>query len=417
MLLIKAGLIIDGSGRTLEDRGILVDGQHIVGLGTEQELDLPEDVEVIDASNQTVVPGLVDAHVHTRMSGDPDAEQPEFAQITELPATTALKSYVNARADLEAGFTAIRDAGGRMYEDIALRDAINAGWLDGPRMRVAGQGLTVTGGHMDRTKRMIPGIQIPGPDAVVDSPDEARRAVRYQIKMGADHIKINATLSEHVSEKGEICSPEMTREMVEAICQVAHWAGRKVAAHCHGGEGARNAILGGVDSLEHAAWLTEEDLDLMAERGTFWVPTLTVITTGFERRFEGDRPEHLRRWTERNYESVWRTLENALDRDVKIGAGTDAGVMGVPHGSNARELTLLVRGGMKPMEAIEAATRRNAELLNWSDEIGTIEMGKLADLLVIDGDPLQDVSILEDSDRIVGVIKGGQHVLPRSTQT
>jgi imidazolonepropionase-like amidohydrolase len=408
MLVIKAGLLIDGSGaEPIRDATIVIDGQRIVRVGQLREDDIPPDVQVIDASHQTVMPGLIDAHVHVRMTGDPDAVQPAYPQLTELWGTTALRSYVNARRDLEAGFTAIRDAGGRVYEDVALRDAIDDGWLEGPRMRVAGQGLSVTGGHMDRTKGLIPGVQIPGPDAVVDSPDAARRAARYQIKMGVDHIKINATLSEHVRQRGGICSPEMTFEMMEAICQVAHWAGRKVVAHCHGGEGARNAILAGVDSLEHAAWVSDEALDLMAERGTFWVPTLTVITTGFERRLEQGKPEYAKRWAERNYERVWTTFEKARARGVNIGAGTDAGVTGVPHGSNARELELMVQGGMTPMEAIVTATKANAQLLDWQADLGTIEAGKLADILVVEGNPLESVSIMRDTSNIRMVFKGG----------
>jgi imidazolonepropionase-like amidohydrolase len=266
---------------------------------------------------------------------------------------------------------------------------------------------------MDITRGLIPGIQIPGPEAVVDSPAEARKAARFQIKMGVNLIKINATLTEHVRERGGICTPEMTRETMEAICQVAHWAGRKVAAHCHGGEGARNALLAGVDSLEHANWLSEEDLDLMAERGVFWVPTLTVVTVGFERRFEDGESESSRRWRERNYERSWVTFRKALARGVRIGAGTDAGVVGVPHGGNARELELLVKGGMKAMEAIVAATGVGSEVLDMAGDIGTLEPGKYADLLIVDGDPLADIRVLQDRGRITHVLKGGKVVVQR----
>ena len=422
MYAIKCKQLIDGTGKeSLENAVIVIEGERITQAGLGNSITLPDDCEIVDASSHTVMPGMMDAHVHVRMTGDPADKFGAHTEVTELAGTTALKAYVSAKRDLESGFTAIRDIASRCYEDIALRNAINEGLVQGPRMRVAGLGLTVTGGHMDRTKGMIPGIQMPGPSAVVDSPDEARKAVREQLKMGVDLIKINSALHEHLRpfESGYF-SPEMTLEMIEAIVELAHWAGRRVASHCNGGQGARNAIVAGVDSIEHGEWLTEEDLDLMVEKGTFWVPTLMVSTVGYERRFEdedGNSSEFTRKFRQENYEHAWSTFEMALSKGVKIAAGTDAAMPGVRHGDNARELELMVERGMTPMQAIVAATNTNAELFDWESDLGTIEAGKLADIVIVRGDPLQDISVLRDISLIERVIKGGETVVVRPQST
>ena len=414
MLAIRAGKLIDGTGRMLEDMVVLVEGERIAKVGKAEQVKIPEGAEVIGATNKTLMPGLIDSHVHVMGNGDPkEHELLRLGGVQESIGTVALKSYVHAKRSLEAGYTAIRDAGCRDYVDVALRDAIDEGLVEGPRMKVAGQALAATGGHMDMTNGLAPHVRIGDLMNIADSPDEGRKAARYQIKMGADFIKISATLSEYVRKRGEVCSQEMALETMRAICEVAHWAGRTVAAHCHGGDGVRNAILAGVDSFEHGAWLSDEDLDLMVERGAFWVPTLTVISAGFERMSEKEQPEYARHWTEQNYEQVWITFEKARARGVRIGAGTDAGFM-VPHGSNARELELLVKAGLTPMEAIVAATKTGAEVLDMAEEIGTVEEGKLADLLVVEGDPLADIRILQDLTRIKKVIKGGKVVVHRA---
>ena len=415
MLAIQASTLIDGTGNVSKEVVVLVDGERITAVAKAAELTIPPDAEVIDASSKTLMPGLIDAHVHLRNSMDPKLAPPPIIEVQELLAKTALRCYVNGIRMIEAGFTTVRDAGlSRNFEDIALRDAINQGWVKGPRMRVCGQGLSTTGGHMDQTKGFIPGATHPGLNFLVDSPWDAQRAVRYQLKMGVDQIKINATDGTYVREYGEVTAPEMPRALLDAICEVAHNHKRKVLAHSHGGPGVRDAILAGVDSLEHGAGLSDEDLDLMVERGTYWVPTLTVMANSYATRFDEGVSPTSRMWSERNYEAVFLAVEKAVKKGVKIGAGTDAGET-VLHGKeDARELELLVKGGMTPMQAIVAATKVNAELLDWGDDLGTVEAGKWADMIVVDGDPLADIRILQDHSRIKQVIKNGEVLVSRA---
>jgi len=249
----------------------------------------------------------------------------------------------------------------------------------------------------------------------VDSPDEGRKATRYQIKMGADFIKIMATLSEYVRKAGGTCSQEFTFDTMRAICDVAHWAGRRVAAHCHGGDGVRDAILAGVDSLEHGRFISDELFEMMAERGVYLVPTLSPEGRAMEhgREAAGLEKEEDWDWFLRANDAMYDTVARAHRMGVKVAAASDAAMPLVCHGENAYELELLVRAGMTPMEAIVAATKVGSEVLDMADQIGTIEEGKLADLLVVQGDPLADITILQETKRIKKVIKGGEIVVER----
>jgi imidazolonepropionase-like amidohydrolase len=404
MLAIKAGKLIDGTGKLFKDAVVLVEGEKIIRVSKLTEVEIPEEAKVLDASDSTVMPGMVEAHLHLRSDGDPWKRGPAYA-LQESIGTLALRSYVNARKNLAAGFTTLRDAGSRGYVDVALRDAIDEGLLEGPRLRVAGEFLTTSGRRGG----------VPGPTNSTDTPDEARKAARYQIKMGADFVKIAATLTEYVRHMGGLYSQELDFETMKAVCQVAHWAGRRVAAHCHGGQGVSDAILAGVDSLEHGRFISDEQLEMMAERGVFLVPTLSP---------EGRAMQHGQKavgltdeswtWFLKANDAMYDTVARAHRMGVKVAAGSDAAMPLVRHGENAYELELLVKAGMTPMEAIVAATKVGSEVLDMADQVGTVEENKYADLVVVDGDPLADITILQDLGRIKKVIKGGQVVVSRS---
>jgi len=414
MLAIKAGKLIDGTGNVpLENAVVLVDGEKITQVGPAGSVSIPPDAQIIDASGKTVMPGMIDGHVHVRGQGGViDRAASRLARVTELIETTTLKSYVYAKLDLAAGFTTIADMSSAGYVAIALRDAIDSGLVEGPRLRACGQGLCITGGHMDST-RYRPEVSIAGRTGVADSPWEFRRAARHQIKMGADCIKINICSGAHANRHTpeEPFWQEMTYEEIKAVCDETHKAHLRVFCHSSGGQGITDAILAGVDSLEHAHWITDEQADLMAEHGVFYVPTFTVVIRGLEhRKAQGVTGE--RGYLEKAIDVKYQSLARVHKAGAKIALGTDAGFM-VRHGDNARELEAFVDGGMTPMEAIMAATSVGADHLDMADLVGTIEAGKYADVVIVDGDPLKDVKILQDIDCIKTVIKGGKIVTQR----
>ena len=411
MIAIKAGTLIDGTGAApVENAVVLIDGEQIVQVGDRAAASIPPDAQVLDASDKTVMPGMIDGHVHVRSSGgNQSMAASRLAGVMELIETTTLRSYVHVNQDLAAGFTTIADMSSPGYVGIALRDAINEGLVTGPRMRACGQGLCITGGHMDGT-RYRPEVSIAGRTGVADSPWAFRQAARHQIKMGADCIKINICSSSHKDRHNpdEPYYQEMTFEEMEAVCDEAHKAYLRVFAHAAGGQGITDAILAGVDSLEHAHWITEEQADLMAEHGTYYVPTFVVMTSALGMGQEAlGVSDHSWNYLNRGMEAKWRSLERVHRAGAKIAVGTDAGFR-VAHGENAGELEMLARGGLTPMEAILSATSVAADHLDMGDLVGTVEAGKLADILIVDGDPLDDITILQDLDRVKVVIKGGQ---------
>jgi imidazolonepropionase-like amidohydrolase len=298
------------------------------------------------------------------------------------------------------------------YVDVALRDAIEEGFVEGPRLVVAGQGLSITGGHMDENN-WSPDVAVAGRTGVCDGPWEGRKAVRTQCKRGVDLIKINACsagVSMYTVDPPWV--EEMTYEEMEAICDEAHKLLRRVAAHTSGGPGITNAIRAGVDTLEHAHWLSDEQIELMAARGTYYVPTLIVNSRAVA--LGPDQPGLSKQawsWLVKANDDKWSSLERAKKAGVKIVPGSDAGFQ-VFHGENACELEELVKGGFTPMEAIIAATRVAAECLDRSREVGTLEVGKLADLVIVAGDPLADITILQNAAQIAAVYKGGRPVTP-----
>jgi imidazolonepropionase-like amidohydrolase len=414
MLSLRIGRLIDGTGAPpLTDVTITVDGDRIVAVEPLAAHRTTPTDELWDLSDYTVLPGLIDAHVHLLGSGDPRDPNWFVRDATELPAAVAFNCLINARQNLLAGFTTIRDLSCRHYADVALRDAINCGRLEGPRMKVCGLGITSTAGHMDRGKHFIPGVALPGPSAVADGPDEARRAVRLNLRYGVDFIKINATLSELVRPLGGLCSPEMTLETMRAICEVAHAHGRKVAAHCHGGIGVTWALEAGVDVLEHGRFLSDAQLDAMVQKGVFLCPTLSPEARARELGLTSSDP-HLARWQAQAYDAMYATVDRAHRLGVAIVSGSDAAMPGVRHGhGGAFEIAQLAHAGLTPMEALMAATSTAARCLDMGEAIGTVESGKLADLVVVDGDPLADVGVLQDLQRVSLVLKGGRVVANR----
>jgi imidazolonepropionase-like amidohydrolase len=400
VLAIKTNRLIDGTGKVLENVVVLVEGEQIVNLANIAAVAIPPDARVIDATDKTVMPGMIDAHLH--LSGDGEPMKDWASQFVQTSiGSVALISYMNAKKNMEAGFTTLRDAGSRAFVDVALRDAINSGLVQGPRLRVAGEPLTPTGGHADPTKMLAPHLSVGELTGIADSPNEARKAARHQIKMGADFIKISASLTDDLQE--------MSFEMMQAICEVAHWTGRKVAAHCSGGEAVTDALRAGVDSLEHGRFLTDRHFELMVERGVYLVPTLApegrAMQYGQEALGYDDRSWN---WMVMANSKMYDTVARAHKRGVKVAVGSDAAMPAVRHGESAYEMELLVKAGLTNMEAIVAATSTGAELLGMADEVGSIEVGKLADLVVVDGDPLKDIRILQDLTRIKRVIKGGK---------
>ena len=361
--------------------------------------DDPNDT-VVDLKSKTVMPGLIDMHVHLENEYNPARYMDQF---TANEADVAFKSVNYAEITLLAGFTTVRDLGGTGV-NIALRNAINNNTIVGPRIFTAGKAIATTGGHADPTngrKKLLMGD--PGPEqGVINSPDEARKAVRQRYKNGADNIKITATggvLS--VAKNGQ--NPQFTLEEVRAICETAKDYGMIVAAHAHGDEGMQRAVIGGVTTIEHGTKMSYKTMDLMKQYGTYFVPTITAGKAVAENaKIDGFYPEIIVPKALEIGPKIQSTFAKAYKRDVKIAFGTDAGVF--PHGQNAKEFGYMVEVGMPPMEAIQSATITNAKVLGLADKLGQIKPNFVADIVATDSNPLQDISAME---RISFVMKDG----------
>ena len=408
VLAFRVDRLIDGNGGPpLRDAALVIAGGRIASVGSRTDVVVPEGAEVIEAPGHTLMPGLVDVHVHLAYSGIPH-KRAFRAEGTDMsyPAM-ALRAAGYARDTLRAGFTAVRDLNAPGGVVIDLRDAIEAGHVPGPRIRACGLGLSASGGHMDQ-----PGfgdhVSLNGMNAVCDGPDAFRKGVREQVKRGADLIKINVCVSS-IKDPERPYRQEMTDEEIEAACDEAHRLERPVAAHTSGGPAIATAVRAGLNTVEHGHWIDEETAALMAERGTFYVPTLLVNERNFDfTQEEMGASDASWRWLNLSREAKWESLVNAHRAGVKIAVGTDAGFM-LPHGvMNAVEIELLVRGGLTPLEAITAATRTGAELLGL-DGAGTLQAGRLADLVLVCGDPSADITLLQDPSRL-RVFKDGKEV-------
>lgn len=366
-------------------------------------------IEEIDLREQYVLPGLIDCHVHLTMEFDASLR---MRDLLESDGFLALRATTYARKNLDAGFTTVRDLGsGRAQVILDLRDAIKAGFVVGPRVVAAGHAISITGGHGDGTTGFREGLfAMPNPEGgIADGPDECRKAVRNQIKLGADVIKVTATGGVLSAAKAGLAQQYFDDEL-EAIVTTAHSLQRKVAAHAHGVDGINAAIKAGVDSVEHGTYLDDDSIALFKGRNCYHVPTLlasaTVAANAEVSGFYLPQVAAKARLVAPKSIEMFRKSHEA---GVKIAFGTDTGVS--PHGQNAREFALMVKGGMTPSEAIRSATIVASQLLGLEKEIGTIETGKAGDLIAVKGDPTQDITELE---RVTCVVKGGVHIPPSS---
>lgn len=390
---IRAGTLIDGTGSApIRNAVIVIQGDRITAVGA--NVPIPTGATVIDLSGATVLPGFIDAHVHlaSHTIGDGDWQH---AGLTELPSQTALLGAAHAQQTLEAGFTTVRVVGTPHFGDIALRNAINAGWIPGPRILGAGVSFGIRGGHCDGTNGLQPfalGHEAGVESGVADGVEEVRNAVRYAVKYGADVIKICAT-GGVLSLTDSVGVQQYTEEEMRAIVETATQLDRRVAAHAHGTAGIKAAVRAGVTSIEHGSILDAETVALMKQKGTWLVPTLLAGFTVESLATAGRLPPPIAAKALAIAPRMHNSFKLALDGGVKIALGTDAGVM--RHGTNAREFALMVRYGMTPMQAIVAGTSSGATLLGLERDIGTIAVGKRADIVAVGGNPLDNIEILQ----------------------
>jgi imidazolonepropionase-like amidohydrolase len=396
IIIIHAAKLLEvKTGKTLADQAIVIEGEQIVSVGPMAQMQPSTGDRLIDLPNATVLPGLTDAHTH--LTGDPRNIGYQSLGIS-IPRAT-LTGARNARLTLEAGFTTVRNVGAEGYSDVALRDAIEAGDIPGPRMLVSGPALGITGGHCDED--LLPFEYHATAEGVADGVEGVQHKAREVIKYGADLIKICATGG--VLSKGDNPqASQYTLEEMKAIVADAHRLGRKVAAHAHGAQGILWASQAGVDSIEHGSYIDDVAIAEMKRNGTYLVPTLYLGDWFIEHAAENHVPDFLLVKAKAVMPAARKNVAHAFASGVKVAFGTDAAVY--PHGLNAREFAVMVKLGLTPLQAIQAATVNAADLLGWSDKIGGIEPGKWADIIAVDGDPLQDVTKLE---HVKFVMKGG----------
>jgi imidazolonepropionase-like amidohydrolase len=395
-VVIRAGHLFDvKTGKTLNNQTIVIQGDKIASVGANAQV--PPGATVIDLPNATVLPGLIDAHTHITFT--PNFSYSRLAISVPREALTGAR---NAKVTLEAGFTTIRNVGASGYADVALRDAVNAGDVPGPRMLVSGPALSITGGHCDNN--LLPFDYHATGGGVADGVEAVQHKTREIIKYGADLIKVCATGG--VLSKGDNPqASQYTLDEMKAIVADAHRLGRKVAAHAHGAEGIRWASMAGVDSIEHGSYIDDAAIAEMKKNGTYLVPTLYLMDWFFENAEKIGTPPDLIAKGKEVMPAARKNVARAFAAGVKVGFGTDAAVY--PHGLNAHEFAVMVKLGLTPLQAIQSATINDADLLGWSDKVGTIEPGKWADIIAVDGDPLADVTTLE---RVKFVMKGGEVV-------
>jgi imidazolonepropionase-like amidohydrolase len=403
VVALRAARLIDGTGAPpLKNAIVIVTNNRISIVGDATSVRIPSGVKVIDLGDVTLLPGFIDAHTHLigRVLGDPEGE---MAAVRDYESFGAILGVLHARDTLMAGFTSVRNVGASgQFDDMALRKAINEGWTPGPRIETAGHAIGITGGHCDENG-FRPGLLQLGPiDGVANGPEEIRAAVRYQIKYGADVIKTCAT-GGVLSEGDAVGATQYSFEELKALVDEANKLERKVAAHAHGTEGIKLAVRAGVASIEHGSFLDEEGAKMMAERGTFLVPTLSA-GEAVEKAAKTGVLKGLRAEKALAAASAMRHgIKLAVANKVQIALGTDAGV--VPHGANAREFFLMCEwGGLTPMESIIAGTMNGAKLLGWDKNLGSLTPGKWADIVAVSGDPLKDIHAME---KVVFVMKNG----------
>ncbi len=392
---IRAGRLIDGlGGAPITDAVILVDGERITAVG--KGLAIPSGARVIDLSHSTVLPGFIDAHTH--VTSQPENYLEDL--FRKSPIDIAVMAHVYARRTLDAGFTTIRDVGAGEFIDVALRNAINRGDVAGPRMQVATLTVGSTGGHGD-ISGFSPYLKFGQFSGVADGVTEIRKLVRFEVKNGADLIKMLASAGV-LSEEESVGAPQFTQEEMNAVVDEASMWGRKVAAHAHGAEAIKRALRAGVASVEHASLIDDEGIRLAKEKGAYLVMDIyndDYIMSEYKRL---GYPQKILDKEASVGRLQRESFRRAVQAGVKLAFGTDAGVY--PHGWNGKQFAKMVQFGMTPMQAISSATSNAADLLGWSDRVGSVQQGRFADLVAVDGDPLADITQLE---RVQFVMKGG----------
>jgi imidazolonepropionase-like amidohydrolase len=409
IIALKAARLFDGKSKTLLPNGVVViQGNTIVAAGS--NISIPDEAKIIDLGDATLSPGFMDAHTHLTLDYSGNYNELRLRMLDENISQLALEMIPHAKATIEAGFTSVRDVGSGFpnshdFPDVSLRNAIKEGVIPGPRMLVATHGIGATGGHFDHTNGFRDMLFGPEPDwtsGIADGPDEIRKAVRLEVKNGADVIKA-AVSGGVLSLADEVDVPQFTPAEMAALVDESHRLRKKVAVHCHGDEAGKEAIIAGVDSIEHGSFLKPATLQLMKQKGTYLTPTL--LASDWVMKKIDQYPPAVQAKGKAATDARSEMFRNALKIGVRISFGTDAGVF--PHGQNAKEFALMVGLGMKPIDALLSATSVDAELFGVANKLGTLEKGKLADIIAMPGDPTADITATE---RIFFVMKDGQIV-------
>lgn len=407
IVVLKAARLFDGKSKTLAQNGVvIVRGNKIVDAGS--NLPVPADAQVIDLGDSTLSPGFMDGHTHLTLDFSGNYNERRLKEVDLNVSEQAILATTYARATVEAGFTTVRDLGSRFpgsreFVDVALRNSITKGIVVGPRMLVATKGIGATGGHFDPTsgfRDFLFGHEPDETDGIVDGPDAIRKAVRFEVKNGADVIKA-AVSGGVLSLADEVDTPQLTPAEMAALVDETHRLRKKVAVHCHGDQAAREAIEAGVDSIEHGSFMKPETLTLMKNKGTYLTPTL-MATEWIMSKID-NYPPALQAKAKAAAAARSDMFRNAVKMGIKISFGTDAAVF--PHGQNAKEFKLMVDLGMQPIDALKAATGNAADLFGIAQKTGTLEKGKLADVIAMPGDPTADITATE---RVSFVMKEGK---------
>src|SRR6476660_7284716 len=416
-VVLKAARMFDGKSNALvQNAVVVVQGDRIVDAGS--NLPIPSGAQVVDLGDATLSPGFMDAHTHLTADFSGDYNLRRLKQLDLNVSEQAIRATTFARATVEAGFTTVRDLGSRSvasheFVDVALRNSINKRVIVGPRMLVATKGIGATGGHFDPTngyRDFLFGREPDYADGIANGPDEIRKAVRFEVKNGADVIKA-AVSGGVLSLTDEVDTPQLTPAEMAALVDESHRLRKKVAVHCHGDSVAREAIEAGVDSIEHGSFMKPETLTMMKRKGTFLTPT--VMASEWIMGKLDNYPPALQAKAKAATAARSEMFRNAVKMGIKISFGTDAAVF--PHGQNAKEFKLMVDLGMSAIDALKSATGNDGELLGIGQKVGTLEKGKLADIIAMPGDPTADVTVTE---RVSFVMKEGKIIRqgPRTPQ-